>query len=170
MSKGNLYWITGLSGAGKTTIGTLLYEYLKSKKDNVVFIDGDKTREVFQNKDYSEDGRRKQTYMNRNLCKLLTDQGIDVIIAVIGMRHEYREWNRKNIQNYFEIYLHVPIEILIKRDSKKIYSRAVRHELTNVYGIDMPYEEPQNPDIRICNDSVLTPKEVCEAIVRELEL
>ena len=60
MSKGNLYWITGLSGAGKTTIGTLLYEYLKSKKDNVVFIDGDKTREVFQNKDYSEDGRRKQ--------------------------------------------------------------------------------------------------------------
>ena len=59
MKKGRLFWITGLSGAGKTTIGTLIYTYLKKKESNVVFIDGDMIREVYKNTDYSEDGRRK---------------------------------------------------------------------------------------------------------------
>lgn len=170
MQKGRLFWVTGLSGAGKTTIGTLLYQYLKSKENNIVFIDGDKIREVYQNNDYSEEGREKISYINMRLCKLLTDQGVDVIIAVIGMRDAYREWNRKYIENYFEIYLEVPIEILIARDSKELYSKALRHEITNVYGIDMPYEEPKSPDIVIHNDSTKTPKEVCQIIIDRLNL
>ena len=65
MSKsGRLYWITGLSGAGKTTISTLLYDYLKKKQDNIFLIDGDKIREVYQNTDYTEEGRKKIAYMN----------------------------------------------------------------------------------------------------------
>ena len=57
--KGHLYWITGLSGAGKTTISTLLYNYLRKKQNNIVLIDGDKIREVYQNTDYTEAGREK---------------------------------------------------------------------------------------------------------------
>lgn len=170
MQKGRLFWVTGLSGAGKTTIGILLYRYLKRKEDNIVFIDGDKIREVYQNKDYSEEGREKISYTNMRLCKMLTDQGIDVIIAVIGMRDVYREWNRKNFENYFEIYLDVPIEILIARDSKGIYSKALSHEINNVYGIDMPYEEPKCPDLKICNDSSKKPEEVCQMIIERLNL
>lgn len=170
MQKGRLFWITGLSGAGKTTIGTLLYQHLRKGEKNIVFIDGDKIREVYQNKDYSEEGREKISYTNMRLCKMLTEQGLDVIIAVIGMRDAYREWNRKNIQNYFEIYLEVPIEILIARDSKGLYSKALRHEITNVYGIDMPYEEPKMPDVKICNDSSKTPEEVCQVIIDRLNL
>ncbi|MCM1425818.1 MAG: adenylyl-sulfate kinase [Eubacterium sp.] len=168
--KGRLYWITGLSGAGKTTISTLLYNYLRQKQDNIFLIDGDKIREVYQNTDYTEAGREKISYMNMRLCKMLTDQGIDVIIAVIGMRDAYRKWNRENIENYREIYLEVPMEELIRRDSKQIYSRALRKELTNVYGIDMPYEEPKNPDVHIINDSTNTPEEVCQMIVEQLNL
>lgn len=170
MQKGRLFWVTGLSGAGKTTIGMLLYKYLKRKEDNIVFIDGDKIREVYQNKDYSEEGREKISYTNMRLCKMLTDQGIDVIIAVIGMRDVYRVWNRKNFEKYYEIYLEVPIEILIVRDSKGIYSKALCHEIINVYGIDMPYEEPKCPDIKICNDSSKTPEEVCQIIIDKLNL
>lgn len=170
MQKGRLFWITGLSGAGKTTLGTLLYHYLRSKEKNVVFIDGDKIREVYQNTDYSEEGRKKQTYINMRLCKMLTDQGIDVVIAVIAMKSVYREWNRTNIENYFEIYLEVPLEILIKRDSKRIYSRAMRHEITNVYGIDMVYEEPSNPDVRIYNNFSVEPEKICKQVVEELNL
>ena len=55
--KGNVYWITGLSGAGKTTIGKLLYNRIKDKKDNVIFLDGDVLREVYQTKDYSSSGQ-----------------------------------------------------------------------------------------------------------------
>lgn len=171
MSKsGRLYWITGLSGAGKTTISTLLYNHLKKKQDNIFLIDGDKIREVYQNTDYTEEGRKKIAYMNMRLCKMLTDQGIDVIIAIIGMRDIYREWNRKNIKHYCEIYLEVPMEELIHRDSKQIYSRALRKELKNVYGIDIPYEEPKTPDIHIVNDSSNSPEDICRMIIEQLSL
>lgn len=170
MEKGNLYWVTGLSGAGKTTISTLLYEYLRKKKNNVVLIDGDKIREVYQNTDYTEEGREKLAYTNMRLAKMLTEQGLDVILAVIGMRDAYRDWNRKNIDNYYEIYLEVPIEELIRRDSKGIYSGALNGTIKNVYGIDMKYEEPKTPDVHIFNDSRETPEEVCERIIQLLSL
>lgn len=170
MKKGRLFWITGLSCAGKTTIGTLLYQYLSRKESNIVFIDGDVIREVYQNTDYSESGREKISYTNMRLCKMLTDQGIDVIIAVIGMRDAYREWNRKNIENYFEIYLQVPMEILFARDSNGLYKKALRQEITNVYGVDLLYEEPKCPDVKICNDSTKSVEEVCNTIIEELDL
>ncbi len=170
MQKGRLFWITGLSGAGKTTIGTLMYQYLKKIENNIVFIDGDVIRRVYQNMDYSEGGREKISYMNMRLCKMLTDQGIDVIIAVIGMKDIYREWNRKNIDNYFEIYLEVPMEILISRDSKGLYSKALSHEINNVYGIDIPYEEPKCPDVKIYNDSSKSPEEICQIIINQLNV
>lgn len=170
MKKGRLFWITGLSCAGKTTIGTLLYQYLREKEKNIVFIDGDIIRKVYQNTDYSESGREKVTYTNLRLCKMLTDQGLDVVIAVIGMRDVYRDWNRKNIDNYYEIYLEVPMEILIERDNKGLYYKALHNEITNVYGVDMIYEEPKFPDLKICNDSSKTPEEVCKAIIKQLKL
>lgn len=170
MSKGRLFWITGLSGAGKTTISTLLYNYLKEKQDNIVLLDGDIVREVYQNKDYTNEGRKKIAYMNMRLCKMLTDQGIDVVAAFIAMMDEYRDWNRNNIDNYYEIYLHVPMEELIRRDSKGIYKRALNHEITDVYGIDMPYEEPKKPDIRITNDLSYTPEEVLDILVKKFNL
>ena len=168
MKKGKLYWITGLSGSGKTTISTLFYKYLKTKQDNVVLIDGDQIREVYQNTDYSEKGREKISYVNMRLCKMLTDQGVDVILATIGMKNAYRQWCRNNIENYHEIYLKVPMEELIKRDSKGLYSKALRGEIKNVYGIDMAYEEPQNPDLVILNDSSITPEEACNIVIREI--
>lgn len=168
MEKGTLYWVTGLSGAGKTTISTLLYRYILSKKRNIVFLDGDAIRAVYNNKDYSDEGRERVSYMNMRLFKLLTEQGIDVIAAVIGMKNEYRKWNREHIDNYKEIYLKVPIEVLIKRDSKKLYSRALNHEISNVYGIDLPYEEPIAPDIIAENDGKNSPEEVCTQIVEQL--
>ncbi len=170
MKKGKLYWITGLSGAGKTTISKMLYDYLQTKQNNIVLIDGDQIREVYQNKDYTAEGRTKISYMNMRLCKMLTDQGIDVIIAVIGMKDEYRKWNRLNIPNYYEVYLKVPMEELIRRDSKGLYSKALRGEIKNVYGIDLDYEEPKNPDLVIENDSRITPKEAVSMIIKMIDL
>lgn len=168
--EGNLYWITGLSGAGKTTIGTKLYNYLKEKKDNVVFLDGDILREVYLNKDYSQEGRRNLTYQHSRLCKMLTKQGIDVVICIIAMYEECREWNRQNIDNYTEIYLKVDIDELIRRDQKQLYSRALRNEIPDVMGINMDYEEPENPDIIIKNNGDDDPDTILKKIVELLQI
>ncbi len=166
--KGTMYWITGLSGAGKTTIGTLLYQYIKTKKDNVVFLDGDILREIYQTADYSAEGRKKLAYQHGRLCKMLTEQNIDVVICVIAMYEDCRRWNRKNIERYQEIYLDVSMDELIRRDQKQLYSKALRNEISNVMGINMEFEAPENPTLRIDNSGELTPEQVLEKIKREL--
>lgn len=170
MENGNLYWITGLSGAGKTTIGTKLYQYLRQKKDNIVFLDGDMLREVYQNNVYSQEGRKNLGFQYGRLCKMLVNQGIDVVICTIAMYEDCRKWNRENIKYYHEIYLRVDIDELIRRDQKQLYSRALRNEITDVMGINLPFEEPQAPDMLIDNNGQETPEEVLEKIIRYFEI
>ncbi len=168
MKKGTVYWITGLSGAGKTTIGTLLFKYLKEKKDNVVFLDGDILRTVYTGGGYSTEERKRLAYQDCRMCRMLSDQNIDVVYCGISMYEECRAWNRENIENYKVIYLYVPMEVLIKRDKKNLYSKALRGEISEVVGIDLPYDEPVEPEVFIDNSGVKTPEEVVEYIIEEL--
>ena len=148
MKKGTLYWITGLSGAGKTTIGNRLYYQMKQKKDNTVLLDGDILKQI-AGKDlgYDREARIERAYRYCTLCKVLTDQGIHVIICTIAMFDEIRDWNRKNIENYVEVFLDVDMATLRKRNRKDLYSNN-----NNVAGIDVEVEFPKAPDIVIVND------------------
>ena len=169
--KSNLYWITGLSGAGKTTIGTLFYSYLQETKNNVVYLDGDTLRKIFGDaQQYSPSERKILALRYSRLCKMLTEQGIDVVIATISMFHEVREWNRENIENYNEIYIKVPMEVLIARDQKKLYSLAFKGEIKHVMGVDIEVEEPDNPDIIINNDGSSTPEDMMNELIGKLAL
>ncbi|MFV0517493.1 MAG: adenylyl-sulfate kinase [Aminipila sp.] len=168
--KGRVFWITGLAGSGKTTIGRKLYEYLSEKEKNVVFLDGDELRNVYNDHDYSDEGRKLVVYRTTRLMKLLSDQGIDSICCIIGMKHEYREWNRANFENYYEIYLKVHKEELIRRDKKNLYSLALANKIDNVVGINSMCEEPKNPDIAIYNEGENTPDKVIKAIIEQLKL
>ena len=124
MDKGTLYWITGLSGAGKTTIGNRVYYKMKSRNDNTIILDGDILKKI-AGKDlgYRREERLERAYRYSALCKLLTDQGINVIICTIAMFDEVREWNRRNIENYVEVFLDVDLEVLKARDKKGLYSK-----------------------------------------------
>ena len=169
MDKGGVvYWVTGLSGAGKTTIGTILFNRLKEKKGNIVRLDGDNLRMVFKSNDYSYEGRKNLGYQYCAMCKMLADQGIDVIICTIAMYDDVRQWNRDNIKNYKEIYLRVPIEELIKRDQKGMYTKALHNEMDNVMGINLKYEEPKCPDIVIDNTGKLSPDQIVDMIIHKL--
>ena len=87
-----VYWVTGLSGAGKTTIGWKYYLHLKSTLDNVVFLDGDKPREVLGGDfGYELQDRKKLAYCYARISKMLSDQGIHVVIATISMFNEVRQ-------------------------------------------------------------------------------
>ena len=170
-----LYWITGLSGAGKTTIGQLFYSRVKASNKNVVFLDGDILRDIFNiTEQYSPAERRKIAMTYSRLCKMLTDQGIDVVIATISMFHEVRDWNRSNIENYKEVYIKVPIKVLIDRDQKKLYSRAFRGEIKDVVGVEaravIEIEEPKSPDIVILNDGSSAPEDIVNQLINDLKL
>ena len=168
MEKGTFYWISGLSGAGKTTIGTMFYNYLKQKKDNVVLIDGDVLREITGDSDFSEAGRDNRVKRNARLFALLTDQGIDVVNCSIGLRNKYREWNRELITNISEIYIKVSMDELIRRDPKGLYRQAFNKETFNVYGVDLPYDEPVNPAVLVINEGKTAPEDALKQIIETL--
>lgn len=167
MEKGILYWITGLSGAGKTTIGSGLYYELKKKWSNLVILDGDILKGLVDNSlGYSREERLKRAYYYSNICKLLTDQGINVIICTIAMYDAVREWNRENIERYVEVYLKVDKEVLIERDRKGLYSGQKDGKVFNVAGIDSVVEFPKTPDIVIENNGERSVSECISEILQ----
>lgn len=164
---GNVYWITGLSGAGKTTIGKIFYGKLKEIYSNTVFLDGDTLREVFGNDlGYSDTDRRKCAMRYSRLCDLLQKQGIHVVCCTISMFDSVRQWNRENIANYHEIYVEVSDETLQKRDQKGLYSRYQSGDETELAGFQVGIETPKNPELVLRNDGEKTPEEQAEIMMQ----
>ena len=103
---GRVYWITGLSGAGKTTLGRELVQRLRAAGRPAIFLDGDMLREVIaEDLGHNLANRRKSAMRNARLCRMLASQGADVVCPTISMFHEVQRWNRENIPAYREIYL-----------------------------------------------------------------
>ncbi len=164
---GVVYWITGLSGAGKTTIGKKLYDEIKLRHSNTVFLDGDELRNVFGNDlGYSNDDRKKCAMRYARLCDMLQKQDINVICCTISMFESIREWNRKNIVNYREIYVKVDIGILIKRNQKGLYSSILERSSESV-GLGVEFEEPENPDMVLINNGELTVEDQVNKIMEK---
>jgi glutamine kinase len=152
---GRVFWITGLSGAGKTTIGVQLWRRLRDAGRPAVFIDGDLMRAVMgEEQAHSLANRRQVAMRNARMCRMLASQGQDVVCSTISLFHEVQRWSRENIPGYREILLQVPMDELRRRDFKGVYASA-RGEGTNVIGLDLPAEFPESPDLILENYGAL---------------
>ncbi|WP_066459812.1 adenylyl-sulfate kinase [Castellaniella caeni] len=172
---GRVIWITGLSGAGKSTLAQELVARLRKDGLSVVLLDGDELRDVFGHSAFDgakldRAGRLGLALQYGKLCRLLALQGQIVVIATISMFHEVYAWNRKNIPGYFEVYLRSTIEALIKRDPKGIYRRFGMGEIQSVAGLDLPVDDPVNPDVEIVSDLNEEPALLGEMLAKKIDL
>lgn len=140
-----LMWITGLSGSGKTTIAKKVYKKLKLENPNTVLLDGDDYRKIVGKKSgYSLKERLTIALQIARICKFLVNQDINVVCSTISLFRTVHQYNRKHMTDYFEIFVDCGMHELMRRDKKKIYSSAVKGELTDVVGIDIPYDTPKS--------------------------
>ena len=154
--QGTVYFFTGLSGAGKTTLGGLFHQRLKAAKPNVVLLDGDEIRTVFgEDVGYTAAERLRWAKRIFRVCRMLSEQGVDVVCCSIAMYEEIRQWNRENIGKYKEIYIKVRKETLMRRDQKGLYSRNA----DNVAGVGLQVELPDTADLILDNNGARTPEE-----------
>lgn len=146
-----VFWITGLSGAGKSTLARTWFEHLRNQGILPFLIDGDEMREVIRDLQVGHDRLSRIQHAHRicRLARLAERQGHLVIVATMSLFHEIHQWNRQNFEDYLEIWLKVDSEVLRRRHPKGLYNGG--H--TNVVGLDLPAEEPQQPHLVLSNNS-----------------
>ena len=144
--KGILFWITGLSGSGKTSIAKRVFPHIKKKYGPSIHLDGDTMRKILELHDYSYKGRSSNLKKFTKIVKLITDQGINIVFSLVGLMNKPRAWNRKNIKKYVEIFIKSDVKKIISIDSKKIYKKN-----KDVVGVNIKPQFPKNPDITIYN-------------------
>ena len=167
---GSVFWVTGLSGSGKTTICRELVTYLRALGRSVVMLDGDELREAMGATNAHTRQQRLQLAMRyAHLCHLISVQGIDVAIATISLFKEVHTWNRTHLPGYLEVYLKVPMEELRRRDPKGIYRRFDAGELSDVAGLDLPIDEPEAADFIVEFEPGQTLDTVLEKLIHQLK-
>jgi adenylylsulfate kinase len=145
---GAILWLTGLSGAGKTTIAQRLENNLREQGYLVELLDGDVIRQnLSQGLSFSKEDRDINVRRVGYVANLLSRNGVIVIVSLISPYRAVRDELRVSTNNFVEIYVNAPIEICEVRDVKGLYAKARNGEIKSFTGIDDPYEEPLNPHI-----------------------
>ena len=143
-------WFTGLPCSGKSTIANLVAEELRQRGLKAERLDADIIRKhLWKELGYSNEDRDENIRRATFLAKLLTNNGIIVLTSFISPYRELRDYARREIGDFVEIYVKCPVDVCIQRDTRGMYRKALAGEIQNFTGISDPYEEPLNPEVLI---------------------
>jgi adenylyl-sulfate kinase len=156
-SKGFMVWFTGLSGAGKSTLASSLHRCLHERGLRSELLDGDEVRSnLSKGLTFSKEDRDINIRRIGFVARLLARNGVAVIVAAISPYADVRDEVRKQTMTedvlFIEAYVDCPIDVLVKRDVKGLYKRALSGEISDFTGINAPYEPPDNAEIHIHTD------------------
>src|SRR5688572_11737917 len=148
--QGFTLWMTGLSGAGKTTIAVALTKLLNERGILIERLDGDVVREsLTRDLGFSKEDRDKNIERVSFVAKLLSRNGVGVVCSFISPYQAQRDMVRSQTTNFIEVYVSTPLEVCAERDVKGMYKKAMAGEIPNFTGVSDPYEAPENAEIVI---------------------
>jgi adenylyl-sulfate kinase len=156
--------LTGMSGAGKSTTAKILDRRLRDAGLRVEVLDGDLIRtRLSKGLGYTRDDRIENIKRIGFVCELLSRNGVIAIVAAIAPYREARDEMRAGIQNFVEVYVRCPLDVLIARDDKGLYKKALAGEISHFTGVSDPYEEPLHPEVTI-DSSIEGPEEAAAKV------
>jgi adenylyl-sulfate kinase len=170
--RGFTLWMTGLSGAGKTTLTTELVEEMRNYGLLVEALDGDEVRtNLSKGLGFSKEDRDTNIRRIGYVSRLLSRNGVGVITAAISPYRAIRDEVRHSIESdgalFIEVYVKCPIDVLAERDVKGLYKRALAGEIKEFTGVSDPYEEPLEPEVVVWTDRE-TVEQSAQKILKEL--
>ena len=167
--KGVTIWFTGLPSSGKSTIARILEKRFRQLGLKCELLDGDVVRtNLSKGLGFSREDRDANIKRIGFVCHLLTRNDVIAIGAAISPFREARDYNRKLIGNFVEVYVKCPVEECEKRDVKGLFKKARVGEVKGFTGVDDPYEEPLHPEI-VCETAKESAEESADKVIRKLE-
>ncbi|NRF67056.1 sulfate adenylyltransferase subunit CysN [Aquincola sp. S2] len=163
-------WLTGLSGAGKSTIANLVEKRLHAMGKHTYLLDGDNVRHgLSRDLGFTEADRVENVRRIAEVAKLMVDAGLIVITAFISPFRAERRMARGLVEpgEFVEIHIDTPLEVAEARDVKGLYRKARRGELANFTGIDSPYEAPEHPELRLQTVGA-TPEQCADRVIERM--
>ena len=171
MNTGFTIWFTGLSGSGKSTLSDVIERRLKAHGRNVEVLDGDIVRtHLSKGLGFSREDRDTNIKRIAFVCSLLTRNGVACISAAISPYRDTRDWARKEIGNFVEVYVKCPLEVCRQRDVKGLYKLAYEGKIKEFTGVSDPYEEPIHPELIVETDKETVEESVQRIFARLTEL
>jgi adenylylsulfate kinase-like enzyme len=168
---GAVVWITGLSGAGKSTIARAALALVQPRAPHAVLVDGDEfRRRSIGRHGHDTAGRLANAYAIARHCAAISAAGALALCATMSLFAEVRAWNRRHVARYLEVYVRAPLALLERRDPLGLYGRAREGREQHVVGVDLPFEEPEAPDLVLDNaEPSIDPGALARRIVDRLE-
>ena len=167
--EGFVLWMTGLSGAGKTTIALILEERLIAGGLRIERLDGDIVREsLTRDLGFTAEDRKKNIERITFVARLLSRNGVGCICSFISPYQSVRDYVRENTTNFLEVFIDAPLDVVIERDVKGLYKKAMAGEIPHFTGISDPFEAPENADIHVRTDRQ-TPADSAQDILDQLQ-
>jgi len=166
---GFVVWFTGLPCSGKTTLADLAAKELIKRGVLTERLDGDMVRKsLTKDLGFSKEDRAVNIERICFVSKLLSRNKISVLSSFISPYRKVRDWVRKEVTNFIEVFLDCPLEVCEERDVKGMFKKARKGEIANFTGVSDPYEKPLNPEL-VLKTSTETPEQCVKRIMNELE-